>query len=84
LWEGQSDEKEIGYTYAQIDAIFQKYVEERQSRDELIGNGEDEKLVDMLIGKIYANHFKRKMPVIAKLTSRTIGHDFNYPRDITK
>jgi len=49
----------------------------------LIAEGHDEKLIDLILSKIYRNQFKRKMPVIAKLTSRTINHDFNYPRDIT-
>ena len=83
LWEGQSDEEEIGYTYEVLDAVLRKYVEERSSRDELLEQGCDAELVDMLISRIYKNQFKRKMPLIAKVTSRTINHDFNYPRDIT-
>jgi NAD+ synthase len=83
LWAGQSDESELGYSYAQIDAVLKRYVEERASREELLREKCDEALVDMIISRIYRNQFKRKMPVIAKLTSRTINHDFNYPRDIT-
>jgi NAD+ synthase len=82
LWEGQSDEDEIGYTYAQIDAVLKEYVEDRLSQDELIEKGYEEALVKMLINRIYRNQFKRKPPIIAKITSRTIGHDFLYPRDI--
>jgi len=58
------------------------YVDERLSREEVIQKGVDEKMLDMIIKRIFRNHFKRKMPVIAKLTSRTLNHDFNYPRDI--
>jgi len=83
LWTGQSDEAELGYSYAQIDSVLKRYVEERASREELIEEGCDTALVDLIISRIYRNQFKRKMPVIAKLTSRTINHDFNYPRDIT-
>ncbi len=83
LWAGQNDEDDLGYTYAQLDAVLKRYVEERASREELLNEKFDEKLVDMIITRIYRNQFKRKMPVIAKLTSRTINHDFNYPRDIT-
>ena len=83
LWDGQSDEAELGYSYAELDAALALYVEERLSRNEIVARGLDEKMVDMIITKIYRNQFKRKMPVIAKLTSRTLGHDFNYPRDIT-
>ena len=83
LWEGQSDEEELGYTYAVLDAALKAYVEDRKSREELIEMGHDAQLVSLIISRIYRNQFKRKMPVIAKLTSRTINHDFNYPRDIT-
>ncbi len=83
LWAGQSDEAELGYSYAQIDAVLRRYVEERYSRNELVEEGFDAVMVDMIIGRIYRNQFKRRMPVIAKLTSRTINFDFNYPRDIT-
>ncbi len=83
LWEGQSDEEELGFTYAVLDAALRAYVEERKTKEELIAEGHDVKLVELIINRIYRNQFKRKMPVIAKLTSRTINHDFNYPRDIT-
>ncbi len=83
LWEGQSDEEELGYSYAILDAALRAYVEERKTKEELIADGHDEQLVELIITRIYRNQFKRKMPVIAKLTSRTINHDFNYPRDIT-
>jgi len=83
LWDGQSDEADLGYTYAQLDEAMKLYVEERLSRDAILKKGIDEEMLDMIISKIFRNHFKRKMPVIAKLTSRTLNHDFNYPRDIT-
>jgi NAD+ synthase len=83
LWDGQSDEADLGYTYAELDGAMKLYVDERMSREEVIEKGIDSKMLDMIIQRIFRNHFKRKMPVIAKLTSRTLGHDFNYPRDIT-
>ncbi len=83
LWDGQSDEADLGYTYAQLDEAMKLYVDERLLKDEIVKRGIDENMLDMIIKRIFRNHFKRKMPVIAKLTSRTINHDFNYPRDIT-
>jgi NAD+ synthase len=83
LWDGQSDEADLGYTYAELDAAMKLYVDERMSREEMIKRGINAEMLDMIIQKIFRNHFKRKMPIIAKLTSRTLGHDFNYPRDIT-
>ncbi|MDD5717301.1 MAG: NAD+ synthase [Sulfuricurvum sp.] len=83
LWAGQSDEEEIGYPYADLDRVLKRYVEERHTVEEMAASGENSHLVDMIVSRIYKNQFKRKMPVIAKLTSRTVNHDFNYPRDIT-
>jgi NAD+ synthase len=83
LWDGQSDEADLGYTYAQLDEALKLYVEDRLSRDEIVAKGIDAEMLEMIISKIFRNQFKRKMPIIAKLTSRTINHDFNYPRDIT-
>lgn len=82
LWDGQSDEDDLGYSYAQLDEAMKLYVEDRLSQDEIVAKGIDSKMLDMIIQRIFRNHFKRKMPVIAKLTSRTVNHDFNYPRDI--
>jgi len=81
LWEGQSDESDLGYTYAQIDEVLAKYVDERWTKEELLEIYEKD-LVEMIIKRIYQNQFKRKMPLIAKLKSRTITHDFLYERDI--
>jgi NAD+ synthase len=83
LWAGQSDEEDLGFSYAELDQALVRYVEERAGRDEMLEEGIDPSLIELIISRIYRNQFKRKMPVIAKLTSRTINHDFNYPRDIT-
>lgn len=82
LWSGQSDEADLGYTYAELDKVLKLYVEDRLSKEEIVEMGCDKDLIDMIIERIFRNQFKRKMPLIAKLTSRTINHDFNYPRDI--
>lgn len=83
LWDGQSDEADLGYTYAELDAVMKLYVEDRLSKEEIVKCGYSKDMMDMIVNRIFRNQFKRKMPVIAKLTSRTINHDFNYPRDIT-
>ncbi len=81
LFEGQSDESEIGASYYQIDKIYKLYVEERWKIEKIIEVVGDEVLVKKLISRIYKNQFKRTTPVIAKLTNRTFGHDFLYSRD---
>ena len=82
LYVGQSDESDLGYTYSQIDAVLKRYVEDRATKRELIEEKFNENLTELLLKRIYQNQFKRKQPVIAKLTNRTINHDFLYPRDI--
>ncbi len=82
LWEGQSDEEDLGYTYAQLDAVLYAFVDERLNEKELEERGFDKDLIKLITTRIYQNQFKRKMPIIAKLSNRTIGHDFLYPRDI--
>jgi len=84
LWEGQSDEEDLGFTYAELDLALKAFVDERLSIEELIKKGFNSELVKLITTKIYQNQFKRKLPIIAKLGNRTIGHDFLYPRDIKK
>ncbi len=81
LWQGQSDEKELGFSYAQIDPVLVDFVDNRATKEELLKKYE-KNLVEFVLKKIYQNQFKRKPPVIAKLKSRTVGHDFLYERDI--
>lgn len=82
LWHGQSDEADLGYSYAELDRALRFYVEDRLSLEEIVSRGCDKEMVAMIVERIFRNQFKRKMPLIAKLTSRSINHDFNYPRDI--
>lgn len=81
LWEGQSDEDELGYSYNKIDPVLEDYVDNRATKEELLKKY-DKDLVEFVLKKIYSNQFKRKMPIIAKLKNRTITHDFLYERDI--
>ncbi|RUM67227.1 MAG: NAD(+) synthase [Sulfurospirillum sp.] len=71
-----------GYLSEMLDRMLRAFTEERLSREELIAAGYDSEMVDTVIDRIYRNQFKYKGPVIAKLTSRTIGQDLCYPGDI--
>ena len=81
LWEGQSDEADLGYSYAEIDPVLEDFVDNRAVKNELLKKY-DKDLVEFVLKKVHQNQFKRKMPIIAKLKSRTIGHDFLYERDV--
>ncbi len=67
LWEGQSDEEELGYSYKTMDDVLKQLVDENKSRDFLIESGVDKDLIDMLQYRIKANAFKGKLPTIANI-----------------
>ncbi len=81
LWAGQTDEGEMGLTYAEVDRLLMMLVDERYTPAEAIDAGFDAQLVERAWRMVRVNHFKRRGPIIAKLSSRTIGVDFNYLRD---
>jgi NAD+ synthase len=84
LWKDQTDEGEIGMTYAEMDEILYYLVDERESKEKLLGHGFREKKIEKIMSMIKHSEFKRKLPPIPKISSRTIGHDFLYPYDWDK
>jgi len=84
LWPGQTDEGEIGLTYADVDKILYALVDERTSAKEAIARGFKKKQVKKIMAMIKASEFKRQLPPIAKISARSIGHDFLYPYDWDK
>ena len=81
LWEGQTDEGELGFTYERVDQLLYLLVDQRYSPKECVEAGFDETFVDVVVKRIQRNQFKRMQPPIAKLSNRTIGYDFLYLRD---
>jgi NAD+ synthase len=81
LWAGQSDETELGFQYRMIDQLLYYLVERRYSVEEVKKLGFDEAFVEDIVRRVRENQYKRRLPVIAKLSSRTIDRDFRYPRD---
>jgi NAD+ synthase len=81
LWSGQTDEGELGFTYAEVDRLLFLLVDQRYSAQECIEAGFEEKFVRRVTERVRRNQFKRILPPIAKLTNRTIGYDFLYLRD---
>ncbi len=81
LWAGQTDEQELGFTYREVDELLYRMVDLRATRDELLAQGFAPDFIDTVYGKVQNSHFKRRMPVIAKVSNRTIDRDFRYSRD---
>lgn len=81
LWAGQTDEQELGFTYEEADKLLYLLVDQRFSPAECVEAGFAPSLVETVTRRIRRNHFKRVMPIIAKITTRTVGYDFLYLRD---
>ncbi len=81
LWEGQTDEGELGFTYDDADAILYRLVDERRRVEDVLAEGFDARLVQRLVELVRRNHFKRVFPPVPKLSARTVGVDFLYDRD---
>lgn len=64
LWENQSDEADLGYSYKEIDRVLVKLVDEKLPL-ELIDD--DPNLITMITNRIAKNSFKRELPLIATI-----------------
>jgi NAD+ synthase len=56
-------------------------VDLRLTNDELVADGFDAAFIDTIYSRVQNSHFKRRLPVIAKVSNRTIDRDFRYSRD---
>jgi len=81
LWPGQTDEDELGFSYEQVDQALYLLVDRRLTRPEIAEYGLDPEFVDRVAERIRGSQFKRRLPLIAKVSARTIGLDFHYARD---
>jgi len=84
LWPGQTDESEIGIAYKDLDVILHLLVDKRCDEGEIVERGYPLTLVRRIRKMIVNSQFKRTMPPVTKLSSRTIGLDFRYLRDWNK
>ncbi len=81
LWVGQTDEAELGFSYADVDRLLVLLVDQRWQPERLVRAGFEAAFVDLVARRVQRNHYKRRLPVIAKLSQRTVDRDFRYARD---
>ena len=81
LWVGQTDEGEIGFTYSEVDRFLYNWIDERRSEEELESMGFSRSFIEQATSMVVRSQFKRRLPIIAKVSHRTINVDFRYPRD---
>ena len=81
LWSGQTDENELGFSYHQVDRLLYRMIDERSGTAELVEMGFDEAFVERISRMVRSSQFKRRLPIIAKISARSIDTDFRYSRD---
>jgi NAD+ synthase len=81
LWDGQTDEGEFGFSYADVDRLLYLMIDERRNDDELVAAGFSMEFIRRIRVMVSRSQFKRRPPIIAKVSHRTVNIDFRYARD---
>ena len=77
LWEGQTDEAELGMPYASLDRILRGFEELRTAPEIAAVTGLPLEQVERIERRVQANRHKRRAPPIPKLSLRTVGIDWH-------
>ncbi len=72
LWPEQTDEGEMGISYYEVDRYFYYLVEKGFTPVELLDKGFDADFQRNIIERVNANLFKTKVPIIARISGKTI------------
>ncbi len=67
LWQGQTDEGELGFTYECADEILSRLIDDAMTPDEIIAEGFDAETVRAVVARVERSEFKRRMPPTAPL-----------------
>ncbi len=81
LWKGQTDEEELGFKYRDVDVLLHAMIDERRTDRELVQRGFKKEFIAKVKETVRKNQFKRRPPLIAKISHRTVNVDFRYVRD---
>lgn len=68
LWKDQSDEKELGYTYKELDSVLMQIYKKEYDENDLKSRFGDD-IVDFVLKRIKNNKFKLCLPGIAEVRS---------------
>jgi NAD+ synthase len=76
LWEGQTDEGELGLPYERLDRVLVGFERLLSVAEIAEATGESSATLEELQARVTAGRHKRRMPPIPKLSLRTIGLDW--------
>ncbi len=81
LWPGQTDEDELGFDYPTADEVLYLMFDRGLSTKEIVARGYDAEAVGKIEELERRNRFKRRLMLIARLSSSAINLDREIPRD---
>lgn len=67
LWAGQTDESELGFTYAHLDDLFFAVNENQLTPEDCVTRGMDADFVRRALERVLKNQFKRTLPPVARI-----------------
>jgi NAD+ synthase len=71
LWEGQTDEGELGFEYRRVDELLNFMIDERMNDAQLQQKGFDADFISRVQDRIRRYDFKQRLPRIAVISSPT-------------
>jgi NAD+ synthase len=75
LWPGQTDEGELGFTYARVDQLLKLLVDDGCAPKACVEAGFDRAFVQAILDRMHHNEFKRLPPQIGRLVPHTAKGD---------
>lgn len=81
LWPGQTDEDELGLTYAVADEVLHLLFDQGLEPEEVVERGYDPAAVERIVAREAANRYKRRLMLICRLSGSAINLDREIPRD---
>ncbi len=80
LVKGQTDETDLGISYAKADDIL-NWLLSGYTSDELRARGYDGREVDLVRHRLESTHWKRRLPTVAIISPNAIGESYLRPVD---
>jgi NAD+ synthase len=81
LWPGQTAEGELGFTYEEADRLLFQWLDRGRRPEDLLRAGFPEPLFRAVERRVLGSAFKRRMPLVLKVSARTVSLEYRLPRD---
>ncbi len=80
LVEGQTDEDDLGISYAKLDGILH-YLLQGLSTEAVAAHGFTQEDVELVRGRLESTHWKRRLPTVAMVSQTAVGEYYLRPVD---